>query len=52
VPITKPAQGTNKIQNSTNKQDKTLKKQNKYAVKQYKRSTGAEIQYPDRTWMT
>jgi hypothetical protein len=29
VPITKPAQSTNTIQNSTNTKDKTLKKQNK-----------------------
>jgi hypothetical protein len=42
VPITKPTQSTNKIQNSTITQDKTLKKQNKYIVKQYERSTGAE----------
>jgi hypothetical protein len=51
VPITKPAQSTNKTQNSTNTQSKTLKKQNKnkYVVKQYKISTGAEIQYLDRT---
>jgi hypothetical protein len=39
VPITKPAQSTDKIQISTNTQDKTLNKQNKYEVKQYKTST-------------
>jgi hypothetical protein len=49
LPITKPAQSTNKIQNNTNTQDKTVKKQNKYVVKQYKRSTGAGIQYSDTT---
>ena len=40
-----------KQKNSRNTQDKTLKKQNKiiYVVKQYKISTGAEIQYPDKT---
>jgi hypothetical protein len=47
VPIRKPAQSTNKIQNSTNKQDKTLKR-NKYVEKKIERSTGAEFHYPDR----
>ena len=52
VPIIKPAHKHNKTQKQhkyTKKKNTKETEQNKYVEKQYKRSTGAEILYPDKT---